>query len=398
MTTGTAVGVDDDVTQRIVDHLTKRTKDVADADLEVPVDHFLNPARLGAELALMKRLPLVVAHRCELPEPGDFVTRSILGTSLLIARRSDGSVVAYRNMCRHRGGQVELAARGSRPTFVCKYHGWSYDRDSGALKHVPQAEVFGSLDVKCRSLVEFPAAERYGLVFVTLTAGASASLDEYLGTEVDAQIAPWALERSVLVHEQTFSLAANWKLIVDGTVDSLHPPYLHPETVAKLVYAQVAVFSRYGRHGRLYQPRRRLQTLLEAGEPPPSSTKYLSSIMMLYPNSLLASAPDHVEFWTVWPSVDNPAQSTIHIRLYARPEILTPEMRARIQRSWDILVPVQQTEDWPMEVTIQQNAAANPGGSFLFGRGEISAQHLHRQLKEDLDGVPYVSASSTVPR
>ena len=397
MTTGTAVGIENDVTQRIVDHLTKRTKDVAPADLEVPIDHFVNPARLAREIELMKRLPLVVAHRSELPNPGDFVTRSVLGTALIVARRNDGRIAAYRNMCRHRGGQVERAAHGSTPTFVCKYHGWSYDREDGTLKHVPQAEVFGTVDPQCRSLVEYPATERHGLVFVTLTPGAGGG-EDYLGADVDAQIAPWELERSVLVHEQWFPLAANWKLIVDGTVDSLHPPYLHPETVAKLVYAQVAVFSRYGRHGRLYQPRRRLQTLIEAGEAPPSTTKYLSSILMLYPNSLLASAPDHVEFWTVWPSLDNPAQSTIHIRFYARPEILTPEMRARIQKSWDILIPVQLTEDWPMEVTIQQNAAVDPTGSFLFGRGEISAQHLHRQLKEDLDGVPYVSTSTTVPR
>lgn len=397
MNSETAVGIDETVTQRIVDHLTKRTKDVEAADLEVPTDHFVSPARLAAEIALMKRLPLVVAHRSELPKPGDFVTRMILGISLIIARRGDGEVVVFRNTCRHRGGQVEMNSNGNSPTFVCRYHGWAYNRDDGALKHVPQPEVFGTLDRNCRSLVQYPCAERQGLIFVILTPGAD-TIKDCLGPEVEAQIAPWGLERSVLFREQTFPLAANWKLIVDGTVDSLHPPYLHPETVAKLVYAQVAVFCRYGRHGRLYQPRRRLQARLEAGDVPPSSTKYLSSIMMIYPNSLLASAPDHVEFWTVWPSLDNPGQSTIHIRFYARPEIMTPEMQERIQKSWDILIPVQQTEDWPMEVTIQQNAEADPTGRFLFGRGEISAQHLHRQLKEDIDGAPYRSSTTTVSR
>ena len=32
------------------------------------------------------------------------------------------------------------------------------------------------------------------------------------------------------------------------------------------------------------------------------------------------------------------------------------------------------------------------------GRGEISAQHLHRQLKEDIEGIPYRETSSTVAR
>jgi phenylpropionate dioxygenase-like ring-hydroxylating dioxygenase large terminal subunit len=398
MATQTTIGIEEDVTQRIVNHLTKRTKDVLESDMRVPMSHFVDPARTAAEIALMKRLPLVVAHRSELPNPGDFVTRTALGIALIVARRNDGSVVTFRNMCRHRGGRVEGAASGNKPTFACTYHGWSYDREDGALKYVAQEEVFGSLDRQCLSLVAFPSAERHGLIFVTLTPGVESSIAEYLGPQVDAQIAPWGLDRSVLVMEKTFSLAANWKLIVDGAVDSLHPPYLHPDSVAKLVYAKVAVFCRYGRHGRLYQPKRKLQELLQAGTPPASSTKYVSSILLLYPNSLMASAPDHVEFWTVWPSLDSPSQSTIHIRLFARPEILTPEMRARIQKSWDILVTAQETEDWPMELAIQENALSSPTGSFIFGRGEISAQHLHQQLKEDIDGVPYRDTSTTVQR
>ena len=71
-------------------------------------------------------------------------------------------------------------------------------------------------------------------------------------------------------------------------------------------------------------------------------------------------------------------------------------MKGRIQKSWDIGIGAQLTEDWPMEVTIQENANAAPTGTLVFGRGEISAQHLHRQLREDIDGEAYRSSEVTI--
>ena len=44
-------------------------------------------------------------------------------------------------------------------------------------------------------------------------------------------------------------------------------------------------------------------------------------------------------------------------------------------------------EDWPMEEWIQENARAWPHGTFRYGRSEITAQHLHRQLAKALDGI-----------
>ena len=233
-------------------------------------------------------------------------------------------------------------------------------------------------------LRSFATEEEHGLIFVTLSNDVNAALlNEFLGAEV-VEIAPWGIERSQLFIEGNFQVAANWKLVVDGAVDSLHAPYLHAETVGKLVVGRVAVFETLGRHGRLYQPRRKLLTLIEAGESPAGSSKYIASIMLIYPNSLLASAPDHVEFWTVWPSVESPGHCTASIRLFARSEILNPEMESRIRRSWDILIQAQTADDWPMERSIQRNAAAWPQDSFLFGRGEVSAQHLHLQLARDV--------------
>jgi hypothetical protein len=126
--------------------------------------------------------------------------------------------------------------------------------------------------------------------------------------------------------------------------------------------------------------------LVKADEPVDSLWKYIGTNMFVYPNSMVIAAPDHVEFWTVWPSTGNPAQSTTRIRFLVRPEILDEAMTARLNKSWEILEQAAREEDWPMEQTIQENSRACPDGFYRYGRNEQSCQHLHRQLARDIDG------------
>ena len=85
---------------------------MSEHDLHVPVTHFTSKAHLADELVALRRLPLVVGHRSELPQPGDFITREILGTPLIIVRRGDGQIASYLNMCRHRGGTCGVGVEG----------------------------------------------------------------------------------------------------------------------------------------------------------------------------------------------------------------------------------------------------------------------------------------------
>lgn len=381
------VALDADVADRLVDYIRADGTDQAESELEVPIAHYVSPDRAAAEIALLKRLPLIVAHVSELKEPGDFLTREVLGIALLLVRKADGSVAAYHNMCRHRGGRVEQREDGRKPIFMCRYHGWSYKAEDGALHSVPYEATFGPIDYACNGLHRFRAEVRHGMIYVRLSEGDDAPIADYLGAEVDAQLDPWRLEDTVIYLDKTFTLPVNWKLVMDGAIDSLHPQFLHPKPggVGSRVVTNVAVFKEFGRHGKLFQPRAKLRTLIKAGDPPASSTKYVSSLLMVYPNAMFIGAPDHTEAWTVWPSLTNPAESTIRIRFFVRPEILTPEMEARINLSWDVLREAATEEDWPMEVWIQENAAVRPEGSFRYGRNEKSAQHLHRQLAKDLD-------------
>ncbi|MDB5970140.1 MAG: hypothetical protein JWQ90_2590 [Hydrocarboniphaga sp.] len=380
------VRVQADVSARLITHLRDDTTDLADQDLHVPIEHFVSPVRAKAEIALMKTLPLLVAHCSEIPNAGDFVTREVLGVALLIVRQSAGGVQAYLNMCRHRGGRVETKPSGSKRVFMCQYHGWSYERDSGALRNVPYESSFDQIDRGCNGLHRYKTEQRHGLIFVDMSNDRERSLADYLGGEVDAQITPWELEKSSIYLERTFTLDINWKLVMDGAIDILHPRFLHVGGVGELIETNVGVYRRYGRHGQHFGARTKLRKLIKAGVELNGGSKYIGSNLVIYPNAMMIAAPDHIEFWTVWPSIESPSKSITQIRFLVRSEILTPEIEKRLQKSWEILENAATKEDWPMERYIQQNAEAAPDGMFRYGRSEVSCQHLHLQLAADLAG------------
>ena len=146
--------ISDEVATRLVSHVRDDTTDMAASDLRVPIRNFVDEGHVAAERALFKRLPLIVALGSEVAEPGSFLTKDILGTSVIISRQSDGTVATFLNMCRHRGGKVESKPSGSKRVFVCQYHGWAYDRDGGTLRNVPYEEFFEPIDHGCNGLVE----------------------------------------------------------------------------------------------------------------------------------------------------------------------------------------------------------------------------------------------------
>ncbi|WP_176594135.1 aromatic ring-hydroxylating dioxygenase subunit alpha [Sphingobium sp. EM0848] len=373
-----------DVFDLMVDHIRNGTTDLADADLRIPSRHFSSEEHAAAERDLLRRLPLIAAHHAELPDPGSFITRDVMGVALLIVRQPDGTVAAFRNMCRHRGGKVEMAPSGNKPFFVCGYHGWSYNR-AGALRGIPFEDSFDPIDRGCHSLIPVGCAERHGLIWVDLSVREPAlNLSAFMSEEADREFATFQIDKTVIAIEHDYTLDVNWKLVMDGAYDVLHPQFLHPTGVGKLVHSNVGIWKDYGRHGQLFTARRRLAEVVKKGENPEAAWRYFATVFVLYPNSLCIAAPDHYEFWTVWPDEQSASRCHVRIRFLIDPAKLTDEMQARLERSLAILEEAAMNEDWPMEETIQANARTSPDVEFIYGRSEISCQHLHRQLGRDL--------------
>ncbi len=372
--------ISDEIYNRIANHLRNGTTDLAETDLNIPAMQFVSPEWAAQELDLFRKLPLIVAHSSELAGPGSYVTREVLGKPVLLVRQDDGQPKAFLNMCRHRGGLVEQAPSGTKRVFVCRYHGWSYER-SGKLRGVPYEQSYEPIDRQCRSLKQIRVAEHLGFIWLQFEGEGELSIADYLGPDANAQLESFGLGGAKIVTEGTFELKINWKLVADGALDILHAPFLHPEGVDKLVTSHAGVWRDFGRHGQLFTVRKKVAEQMKVGEQVDRGSKNFTANLSIFPNAIIFVTPDHVEFWTIWPSPCG-RKSTTHIRLLARPDILDDRMLKRINRSWDILKQAALQEDWPMAATIQANAEANPDSTFLYGRGELTCQHLHRELRK----------------
>src|SRR5689334_20526353 len=70
---------------------------------------------------------LYVGHDSDVPNPGDYVRRTVLNRPLFMVHGKDGKIRIFINACLHRGAQVCRTESGNTDSFVCFYHGWIYN-------------------------------------------------------------------------------------------------------------------------------------------------------------------------------------------------------------------------------------------------------------------------------
>jgi phenylpropionate dioxygenase-like ring-hydroxylating dioxygenase large terminal subunit len=180
---------------------------------------------------IFNRSWLFVAHESELPEPGDYVLRSIADGRWIIARDSDGRINALYDSCRHRGTSLCRADKGNAKHFRCAYHGWTYKND-GRLIGIPNRDAaYGSdFDSSSWGLLRAPFVAVYrGLIWVNLDPNAEPFLD-YLGDYrwyLDVNLGA-ASGMEVVGEPHRSILPCNWKAGAENfSGDSYHTQFLH---------------------------------------------------------------------------------------------------------------------------------------------------------------------------
>ena len=174
---------------------------------------------------------IYVGHSSELKNPGDFHTRKVAGRPVIFARDAKGQVRCFFNTCRHRGALVCTERKGNRRRFNCVYHGWIYNND-GALARVPGDEAYTeAFDQNAYGLRTPAKFEQYkDFWFLNLDANAP-SLNDYLGKATEYldlvvdQSPSGTME--VISGTQEYDVQANWKLMVENSVDDYHLPSTH---------------------------------------------------------------------------------------------------------------------------------------------------------------------------
>lgn len=337
-----------------------------------PVSHYVDPGYAAAESAAwFGPRPLVVGLSDLVPRAG-YHTDLVASRPVLLTRDDDGRFRAFLNVCRHRGAPV-AEGRGCTAALVCPYHGWTYGLD-GSLRTIRRAAAFGEIDVD--GLVELPALEEHGVLWVTPDPHGEAPLDPLAGAEVE--LGPFSLGTHHLFAQRSWRREINWKLAVDTFGEAYHVGVLHSASLAPMIHSDFALFDAFGPHGRLVSARRSL----DHPDAAPGVVAHATILYFLVPNTVLIHQQDHVQLYQAWPG-PTPDECELTVSLYVPEEPTTDKAIRYWQKNLDLLVSVTDSEDFALCAEIQKGFHSGAQTHLTFGRNEPALHHLHRSL----DGV-----------
>lgn len=347
----------------------------------VPVAKYIDPERFRAERAIIRQSMNVVGHVSEVALPGEFITRDVAGTPTIVVRQGEGTVKAFVNVCRHRGARVELRQSGRCRRFVCPYHAWTYETD-GSLALVRHAHGFPSLDVQNTSLVELPCIEAGGLLWVcpdpSVGSGALGASTETVIRDLEWLGSP---DSCVVAREEKL-WRANWKLIVDGGLESYHFKIAHRNSIASFFADNISTYCFLGDHIRSVLPRLSILELVQRPESEWNIREHSHLLYSISPNASVLVQERHLDLIIADPvSIDE-----------TRVQILTlapaPSVEGRSEKQQTFFEAnhafTKHTlhEDFTIAEQIQTGMKSGANEYFRLARFEGALSEWHRRLDE----------------
>jgi phenylpropionate dioxygenase-like ring-hydroxylating dioxygenase large terminal subunit len=152
-------------------------------------------------------------------------TAMLLGSPLVLGRKRDGSLFAMRDNCPHRGMPLSCGwFDGS--TVTCKYHGWSFEPESGQCMEIPSLTRQDTFPARIYANA-FPCRESDGYAWVYLPKPGSGRVH----MEARAGLAPAPGIPKFSDHFRSAHIEAELPLNIDhgiiGLMDPAHGPFVH---------------------------------------------------------------------------------------------------------------------------------------------------------------------------
>lgn len=281
-----------DIIDRLKVNVDEDRRDVGTAVRTRSPEVYHDADRYAREVEhLFRDRPLLVGHASQVRQPGDFFTTNVLGLPLIVARDAGGKLNAFVNACIHRASQVETLPCGRRHDFICPYHGWSYGLD-GRLTHVTDADSFAGLDLANARLVPVPVGEAHGLVFVKPRLHDDSPLEVDLG-DVGRQFDHFGIAGHVHFRTITVDLKFNWKIAIDGSLESYHLNFLH-RGAARIFTGMATIFDHYGPHCRFVTAARSIKALGPDEVPSARVREQAMLTYHLFPSGFVTAPQDHL--------------------------------------------------------------------------------------------------------
>ena len=368
------------VLNTLTEHIANGTTADAGGIMRVPMSDFTCPQLFAQEQdVFFRNTPLCMGLSSDLPEPNTYWSDNATGVPILMVRDGGGAFRAYANACRHRGSKVVLEGRGSKTRLTCPFHGWTYGLDGNLLK-VYKDNQFGDVSNCNLSLIELPAAEIHGTLWVRPIHGHPVDEAECLGGLQD-DLAQWELSDHRVAGTQVIDARMNWKLVIDSYGELYHLNILHAKTAAKEALGNLQAIDAFNKNLRMVAANKKfdlVRMLMPAMDAWPYR-QITSTTYFIYPNVIMLVDTFGVDLLRIFPLADSPTKSRTLHTWYIHPNIKR-HFETHGMSYGDRLRTFREAvaeEDYAMGEDVQVNADIGIQSEILLGRNEGALQHFH---------------------
>lgn len=359
-----------------------KTTVLGDEVVRLDADRFCDPGRLELEReALFLRYPQVVGMSVDL-QPNHYSTQSVAGVPVLLTRDNDGQFHAFLNACRHRGTTLAEGC-GKVRRLSCPWHAWSYDL-RGALVGVAHAPTFGEIDKSVNGLIELPATERCGLLFVVPTPDVPIDVETTLA-DLGPELEGHNFHSLHRVRERTADVDINWKLGNDTGFELYHVAYLHKDSVGSANIGNTGLYRRYGFNHRMTALSPTARDVVDTPDDQWEPMDYLQFIYNIFPSTGLVVAGPIVALTRIDPG-PTANTSTFRFTSYSWAPIDDENARAGAEMINEFLYNVVLNEDFPTAARTQINLDTGLLKELLVGRNEPAIANAHAAYDAALAG------------
>jgi hypothetical protein len=249
-----------------------------------------------------------------------------------------------------------------------------------------------------------PAAERYGLILVTLRPASTELRDPGL-PDVEAWLAglgpelgDWGFDRLHYFDERTTVFDANWKLIRDTFLESYHVFSLHHDTLAADVLSTPFVGDDFGPHTRAAVLRKEVVGLLERPESEWELKPYASIVYILFPTTVLnLPMSGHAELWEMYPEPGDPHRTRVSVRFFIPRPVGSDEERSFWEANVRFTSRVVFEEDFGQQQDIHRSLRSGLMPEVVYGRNEPALIHHHIEVDRALAAAAQRAGAPTRP-
>jgi Rieske 2Fe-2S family protein len=292
----------------------------------LPREYYTSPEILAEETErLFATQWNCVGRASRIAQPGEWFLATVAGDSLIVLRDRQGVLRAFFNVCRHRGTRLCEAASGRfSESIQCPYHAWTYATD-GRLIGAPHMQDVEEFDPSEYPLHQAALAEWEGFLFVNLDSEPVPFAEAW--APMLGRLSRFELGRLRVMHQVTYDIHANWKLVFQNYSECLHCPMIHPELNAVIPYRSGAndlVEGPFlGGYMEIMPPNRSATMSGAACGVPVSATlspedRNRGYYYSLKPNLLLSIHPDYANYYLVQPV--SPDRTLVHSEWLFHPD------------------------------------------------------------------------------